>query len=130
MHNLCFFIVFFSKITFYWKLFSDCCNLFCYPDPLYTCLVFRNFCFLKYPAPFPIHYMTPNFQSYLQLYQFALINLSTLLRHIFVLDLIMSIFEISLQVFFRFLDLKISILIFSWILGLNDTHRTCPLFLV
>ena len=34
-----FFIFIFSKITFYWKLFSDCCNQFGYPGPLYTCLV-------------------------------------------------------------------------------------------
>ena len=31
MHNLCIFWLFFSKITFYWKLFSDCCDQFGYP---------------------------------------------------------------------------------------------------
>ena len=30
MHNL-FFLLFFSKITFYWKLFFDCCDQFGYP---------------------------------------------------------------------------------------------------
>ena len=34
MHNLCFFFVIFSKITFYWKFFSDCCDQFGYPGSI------------------------------------------------------------------------------------------------
>ena len=39
MHNLWVFYYFFSKITFYLRLFSDCCDQFGYRGPLYTCLV-------------------------------------------------------------------------------------------
>ena len=39
MHNLWVFYYFFSKITFYLKLFSDCYDQFGYRGPLYTCLV-------------------------------------------------------------------------------------------
>ena len=34
MHNLCVFLLFFSKITFYWILFSDCCDQFGYPKSI------------------------------------------------------------------------------------------------
>ena len=34
MHDLCVYWLFFSKITFYWKLFSDCCDKFEYPGSI------------------------------------------------------------------------------------------------
>ena len=47
MHNLWVFYYFFSKITFYLKLFSDCCDQFGYRGPLYTCLVLYLFFYLS-----------------------------------------------------------------------------------
>ena len=42
MHNLCF-LLFFSKITFYWKLFSDCCDQFGYPGSIVYLSCFISF---------------------------------------------------------------------------------------
>ena len=44
MHNLCVFWLFFSKITFNWKLFSDCCDEFDYPGSIVylSCFIYKH----------------------------------------------------------------------------------------
>ena len=54
MHNLCVFLLFFSKITFYWKLFSDCCDEFDYQGSIVylSCFHRSEEFFLRFQAMF------------------------------------------------------------------------------